>query len=309
MEESLGQAIHWIAPDRAITWQEIGLDVPDTFVQSGWASPAFKSLGIEVKRAGGKNILLSDANWRGDMRQLCGGPIFFRLFLRRYFDGAMTPGMEGERLLRYFGLPKNRIRQGMYGADSEIFSSIIPILDREKTFLYVGQFIDRKNIQTLAKAFLRFNEQRTDWKLRLIGSGPLFNAIPLHPNIVVEQFLQPSELAQRYRQSMFFILPSTFEAWGLVVHEAALSGCALLLSKAVGSARDLATPENSFTFRATDENDIVNKMILASCQSDQWLKNAEIASRTLAAKFGPPRFAQEICALITEIESQSTYRS
>ena len=53
MDEVLGHAIYWIDADRRLRWDELGLDVPDLFFQSGWSYAGFASLGKEVKARGG----------------------------------------------------------------------------------------------------------------------------------------------------------------------------------------------------------------------------------------------------------------
>jgi glycosyltransferase involved in cell wall biosynthesis len=76
----------------------------------------------------------------------------------------------------------------------------------------------------LARAFARIAHRLPDWELCLYGSGPLQSAIS-HPRIKVHGFIQPEQLGSLYRQARIFALPSFSEAWGVVVHEAALSGC------------------------------------------------------------------------------------
>ena len=67
-------------------------------------------------------------------------------------------------------------------------------------------------------------------------------------SIKVYDFLQLEELAKDYQSAKCFVLPSFEEHWGLVVHEAALSGCVLLLSDRVGAAKDFLSKDNGFTF-------------------------------------------------------------
>lgn len=309
MERVLSQKVHWIDADRPVTWCELGLGVPAIFVQSGWSYPAFCSLGHEVKAAGGRVIGLSDANWRGDIRQLVLGPVAFRLRHRRHFDAMMVPGHQGERLMRYFGMPPERVRHGMYAADPTIFVGGPPLKSRPKEFLFVGQFIARKDVLGLARAFTRFSEVHPEWTLRLCGSGVQHDEIPAHPRIHVEGFVQPEELARRFHRARFFALPSRKEAWGLVVHEAALCGCALILSDAIGSADDLATERNSIRFRAGDENDLIRAIEQGASCDEAWLDGAERESLRLAGQFSPQRFATEIAEVIEGFRGQSAGRA
>jgi glycosyltransferase involved in cell wall biosynthesis len=309
MEKALQHPVHWVDADKPVSWRELGLEVPRLYFQSGWAYPAFTALGAEVKGQGGRVIGMSDANWRGDFRQLVLGAAAFRLNYRRHFDAMLVPGEEGRRLMRWFGLPDSRIRCGMYGADPAIFGGGPPLADRPKTFLYVGQFIARKDVLGLSAAFLQFAESHPDWRLHLIGGGAQRDLIPRHPRILVEEFVQPEELAQRFHAARFFVLPSLMEAWGLVVHEAALCGCALLLSGRIGSAGDLCTGVNGLRFRAGDPGELARTLAAAAACDATWLAAAETESRRLAARFGPERFASEAVRLVSDFSNGALRRT
>jgi glycosyltransferase involved in cell wall biosynthesis len=110
--------------------------------------------------------------------------------------------------------------------------------------------------------------------------------------------VQPEQLAGRFRQARFFVLPSRWEAWGLVVHEAALSGCGLVLSDHIGSAEDLATPANALRFRAGDVADLARALEAAAQFDAARLAAAEAESRRLAGQFGPARFGAEAAGLV-----------
>jgi glycosyltransferase involved in cell wall biosynthesis len=294
MEEALAQKVHWVDAGKPTAWRELGLPVPQVYMQSGWAYPAFSALGREVKAAGGHVIGMSDANWRGDFRQFILGAAAFRLWHRRQFDAMLVPGAEGARLLRWFGMPSDRIRIGMYGADPTLFGGGGPLANRPPVFLFVGQFIARKDVLGVARAFLAVAHRLPEWRLSIIGGGEQRGQIPSHPRITVEDFVQPERLAEHFRAARFFVLPSLAEAWGLVVHEAALCGCGLILSDRIGSAADLGASANSVRFRAGSVPDLAGALLEAATFGARRLEAAEAQSRSLAAGFGPERFAAEV---------------
>lgn len=302
MEQSLGQKIHWVDAHRSISWTALGLNIPKIFVQSGWSYPAFSALGREVKKSGGKVIGLSDANWRGDFRQKILGYVGYRQKYLRHFDIMIVPGKQSRKLMRYFGMQDAQIIEGMCGADPNIFNGGAGLANRPKSILFVGQFISRKNVLSLCATFSRFCEMHGDWNLRLCGSGEQRQLLPQHPNIKIEDFVQPENLAEHYRNARFFILPSHIEAWGLVVHEAALCGCAMLLSTTIGSADDLADKSNSFLFDSKNEDTLYQALCnAAKCDAD-WLIQAEQTSRNLALKFGPSQFGNAIVTAIVKLQ-------
>ena len=298
MEQALGSPICWIDHDVPTSWADHRLDIPKVFFQSGWGYPAINSLGDEVRRSGGRVIGMSDTNWRGDFRQLVLGTLAFRMRLRSKFDAMLVPGAQGRRLMRLYGFGDDEIYEGMYGANPDVFIGGPPLNTRAKEFLFVGQFVERKNILRLARVFIRFAQQRPDWQLRLCGSGELRDHIPQHPRIIVQDFLQAEELSALYRNARVFVLPSLIEAWGLVVHEAALSGCALLLSDQIGSADDLAGAHNACSFVATDDESLLSALHEAAAMNDHGWEAADGESCAKARKFGPERFAREVAAIV-----------
>ncbi len=298
VEAALGRPVNWVEASHRTNWAKLGLPVPKIFFQSGWAYPAFNSLGDEVRAAGGKVCLLMDNNWRGDFRQWLGAP-WFRVFQRPKFEAVLVPGKSGRRLARWYGMPDERIFEGMYGADSRLFFNGPPLTERPKRIIFVGQYIERKGCVPLARAFASVAHLLPDWELNMYGSGPLQSAIPSHSQIKVHGFIQPEQLGALYREARIFALPSRSEAWGLVVHEAALSGCQLLLSDAIGAASDFATAQNSRTFRPDDEAGMASALV-GLARSDN-LVAAQAASVSAATSHGPSVFAARISTLIRQL--------
>jgi len=251
-----------------------------------------------VRAAGGKVCLLMDNNWRGDLRQILGAP-WFRLCQRRKFSAVLVPGKSGRRLARWYGMPDEKIFEGMYGADPRLFFNGPPLSERPKRIIFVGQYIKRKGCVPLARAFASVAPMLPDWELCMYGSGPLQSAIPDHPQIRVHGFVQPEQLGELYRNARVFALPSFAEAWGLVVHEAALSGCQLLLSATVGSAPDFAMPANARTFRPGDEIGLASAMVQLAETAE--LQEAQSASVAAAQSHGPAVFARQVHAIVRQL--------
>ena len=305
MERSLGKKITLIEPEEEYSWESLNVPIPDVLFSGGYAIPSFQRLVVEARDAGAKTVLMSDNNWVGTLRQLLLEPIRHRVFHRPRFDAALVPGAAGVRLVRSWGYSERLIRAGLYGADSAVFFGGPTLEQRPKKFLFVGQFIERKNILRLTDAFIQFAEQFSDWTLELCGSGPLANLVPLHPRIEISGFVQPFELAGRLRCAKCLVLPSIEEHWGVVVHEAALSGCALALSKTVGSAADLASDTNATLFDPFSKADIVRALIEMAQWDDARWRNAELESRCVAKQFGPSQFAVSVSELVRELTDQT----
>jgi glycosyltransferase involved in cell wall biosynthesis len=300
IEEALEQTVIWVNADKPVSWRELGLDVPDIYFQSGWAYPAFSALGKEVKSKGGRICLLMDNNWRENLRQLIGA-IWFRIFKQKQFNAVLVPGKSSRKLARWYGISNQKIWEGMYGADPDLFYNGAPLEERPKRIIFVGQYIHRKQCLELARAFMGVADQIPEWELVMYGSGDQQSLLPVHPRIKVNDFTQPQQLAGIYRNARIFALPSLSEAWGLVVHEAALSGCQLLLSDAIGSRHDFASQENAQIFKAGNLRDLQSALLKLTSLNSSELKIAQQTSLTLAKSHGPSIFSKNITAICRNI--------
>jgi glycosyltransferase involved in cell wall biosynthesis len=299
MESSLGQKVKWVTGGaRDVDWPSLGVSRPDVVFQGGWAEPAFNQLARTARAKGTKVVLMIDHDWTGSLRQKFVDPIRHWLFLRRRFDAILTTGQLGLKFCLAMGYPLENIGTGLYGADPNLFNGGTSLRLRPKTFLFVGQLIKRKKVLPLAHAFLNIADDCPEWSLRICGSGELRSQLPTHPRIQVEGFVQPRELANLLRESRCLVLPSYREHWGLVVHEAALSGCALALSNRIGSRDDLAGVANAVIFEPSDEKAMALALRKIATWSDSaWLK-AEAESRRLAEGFGPQQFGAAVQSLV-----------
>lgn len=132
----------------------------------------------------------------------------------------------------------------------------------------------------------------------MYGSGPLQSVIPPHPRIKVHGFVQPEQLGALYRSARIFALPSLSEAWGLVVHEAALSGCQLLLSETIGARHDFALPGNSCVFRTGDLRSMADGLLKLASLEGAALVSAGLCSVQAARTHGPEAFASSAEAIV-----------
>lgn len=295
MEQSLGQPVYWIDGDRTdLSWGKLGLPSPALFFQGGYFLPAFRALGAECRANGGSVVGQSDATWQGFWRQVLLDPIRHRLLLRRKFDGWWVPGGSGLRHARIMGYPTGRTQIGMLGADPALFNGGVHLSQRSKRLLFVGRLEPIKNVLGLVNAFNRFVKDHPEWQLEICGTGSQRALLSSSPNIHIADFVQPSELARRLTEATCLVLPSFREPWGLVVHEAALCGCALALSSSVGSIDDLARPENSVIFPPGSESAIEAALRKVATWDDAQWDRAEQVSRGLAEQFGPQQFADAV---------------
>ena len=345
MERVCGCPVHWIDGSELFDLRLLDCLIGQegekiTLFVSGWAVLAFNELAKKVRARGGRVICMVDdcmirggigglgdcwigglLDWRigelGDWGIELLRAVRFRLKFRKRFDGFFVPGKAGRRLLRFYGVPDAKIVEGVYAADETLFTPGPPLKERPKKIIYVGQFIERKNVKRLVEAFHRsldvqaFRRLDADgWTLEMYGSGPLKGEleqlIQQSPNlksnnlksnnqtIHIHDFLQPEELAAKYREARIFCLPSLEENWGLVVHEAALSGCALCLSNRIGAAEDLCTERNGVLFDPQDVQAMADAFSRLMRMDDSELRDAQAESLRMAKNAGLEKFVEGI---------------
>lgn len=253
MESCCRCEIRWVDETTCSdTLMELLGECPRVLVMTGWGIPLFNRFRDEARDQGARIIGMVDNNFCFSLHEIVKS-FRFRILIRRHYDAFFVPGKSGRKLLRFYGVPDRLITEGMYSADASIFHDGKPLTERPKKIIYVGQFVERKNVVRMCEAFNCANSNG-EWSLDLYGTGPLREVLSQtikqsgRQTIFLHDFLQPVDLAEKYREARAFCLPSVEEHWGLVVHEAALSGCVLLLSEAVGASMDFAGNENLIEF-------------------------------------------------------------
>jgi len=300
MEQILGRPICWLEKHRLYRWQDLNLPVPDLFIHTGWNIPCFNSLAEEVRAHDGKVVGMIDNNYQGTLRQYVGA-LVFRLSLRRRFWQVWVPGRAGRKLLRFLGMPGDLIREGLYGADPALLHLGPPLEEREMEMLFVGQLIPRKGIATLLEAFAAGGFAARGWTLRIIGEGPERSSAEGRPGVQLQGFLPEAEVAAAMRHARVLILPSHEEHWGMVLAEAALAGCALVSSHAVGAAADLIDERNGLVFVAGEARQLGAALEAFAAWPPDRLREARAASRSLGEEFGPEKWAGELKVIVNEM--------
>jgi glycosyltransferase involved in cell wall biosynthesis len=113
---------------------------------------------------------------------------------------------------------------------------------RHARFLFVGRLIERKGLEVLLRAFERFD----GGELWIAGDGPLEGAVShaaaQDPRIRALGHVGGEDLGDLYAEVDALVVPSLYEAWGLVVHEGLAHGLPVIATDQVGAADDLIDP-------------------------------------------------------------------
>ena len=99
--------------------------------------------------------------------------------------------------------------------------------------LSVGRLMEEKDHAVLLDAFARVAGAFPDWRLRIVGDGPLrpdleYQVMQLGLKAQVELPGVTRDIGAAYAQARFIVLPSRYESFGMVAAEALAAGRAVL---------------------------------------------------------------------------------
>lgn len=257
-----------------------------------------------ARKSGAIRILFMDNQWRRTLKQMS-GICMRRIIIWPHFDGVLLPGVRQEIFAKFLGFKPSRIAKMGYSADVVQFLSLNPS-PTNRAFLYVGRLVEEKGLDVLLNAYESYRDAREDpWILRIVGNGRLKEEILFRgiPGVYVADFIQPALLPSEFAESSCFILPSLFEPWGLVLHEAAASGLPIISSDACGSSDQFVEEGvNGFVFKSGEVLELVSAMVqVHDLTASEWDLMSR-SSRTKAALITPETWSTSLMNLVSVIQ-------
>ena len=208
----------------------------------------------------------------------------FKLWFKKYlirrifglgtaFLGASSGSVE---YLKSLGLPESRLVLYPYSVDNMWWTGRAAAVDRNEVrtrwgippevpvILFCAKLQPWKRPLDALEAFAAANG--ADAYLVYAGDGPLREALEararelgVSERVRMLGFVNQSQLPAVYCASDLLVLPSEYDAFGLVVNEAMLCGCPVAVSEYVGARFDLVRDgENGFVFPCGDINALVH---------------------------------------------------
>jgi glycosyltransferase involved in cell wall biosynthesis len=260
---SMDSTIHWIektdfleTSNQAFFWQ----NVQHVFV-SGWSDKDYNA--VVKGRYNFTRTILFDTQWNPSWKMQLGRFwLYFKIV--RYFNSVWVPGKRQRALAEKLFFKSHQIFEYIYVGDQFLFDQPKvrdPKDDTNLNIVFAGRLIHEKGILPFIYRFIETIEDNPslEWNLHICGTGPLANDCPRHHRIIYHGFVQPMELAVIFRKMDLFVLPSLYEPWGVVVHEAAFAGLPLLVSDAVGAADAFVeNDKNGWVFDQSDLSAIIH---------------------------------------------------
>lgn len=257
-------------------------------VCSGWADKLYMKIARWAFKRRILTICIMDNQWMGTYKQRL-LVLLSPLIMKRRFRKVWIPGIYQFEYARRLGFKRYDIMLRYYTADTNLFIAK-PVENICKKFIYVGRLLEIKGVDVLYKSVVAILPElkKNGWKFVIIGSGEKqqdFEKLAIeHDCIEYHKFLQPVDLASKTSDGGVFVLPSNYDAWGVVVHEFALLGCPLILSEAVGSRSAFLVDEyNGKVFVTGSHDSLVDQYKFFMSQEQETLNQMGEHSQMLAS--------------------------
>ncbi|MGI8664196.1 MAG: glycosyltransferase family 4 protein [Acidimicrobiales bacterium] len=250
-------------------------------------------------------VLCTDNPWLGTPKQYA-GRLVARAFIQPAFDLAFLPGERQMVFARMLGFGDDELLWGLYAGDQPRFAGAAAgraSLDR--SFLFVGRLAPEKGVDVLATAYADYRSRASDpWPLLVVGTGPLAPELEGAPGVSMLGFLQPEELPAQMAASGCLVLPSRFEPWGVVVHEAASAGLAIICTDPCGATTRLVLDGyNGRVIAADDASALSDALSWIADRAPEELETLGRRSSALSEQLSPRRWASY---LLDRLESVNT---
>lgn len=171
--------------------------------------------------------------------------------------GVMVCGRLGAEFFAKYGATREQTFISPYEPDYELINAVTESDARNacrrhglrphlKRIVTCCRLIDVKRVDMVIDAFQAIADERPDFELVVVGSGPLKEALEarvkpeLRGRVIFTGFIgDQAEISAVYRASHVFALASDYEPWGVVINESVAAGLAVVSSDVVGASAEL----------------------------------------------------------------------
>ena len=232
--------------DATLVAELVKAQAPDVIQIVGWFVPAYRKVAGDPALAEVRKAISVDTPFLSQKQVLTkyryGGYL-------REIDGAGATGERSWQYLRRLGFAGDRLRRHMYGVDEELAAQIHAARREtagqgaKQAFLFVGRYAREKGLDVLVEGYRQYRVQSAaPWDLICCGRGLEGALLQNQPGVTDMGFVQPSDMAERFRCAGAYVITSRFDPWPLAIPEAALAGLPVIASDACGSAVEIVRP-------------------------------------------------------------------
>jgi len=205
-------------------------------------------LSWTLRLLGRRVVVLSESKFDDKPRRL--GFELLKVAVLACYEAAIVGGRRHGDYFRFLGFSRRPVLPGYDGVgirrirEQAQAEAGDPPPYAARPFLFVGRFVDKKNLFALLRGFAGYaaDARRPVRRLVLVGSGHeeqalrgLVQELGLDGLVDFPGFLPARAVAQALRGAVALVLVSREEQWGLVVNEALALDLPVIVSNEVGS--------------------------------------------------------------------------
>ncbi len=236
--------------------------------------------------------------WKRHVKRLA-WPLLFRLA-----DQVIVPSSGTRELMRSLGLPDDRITLTPYVVDNDWWLAQSAGVDRaavraswgasadDTVILFCAKLQPWKRPSDLLRAFAKTKMERG--LLVFAGEGPLrsslqaeADALGVGARVRFLGFANQTQLPAIYTSADLMVLPSMYDAFGVVVNEAMLCGCPVAASDHVGAARDLIEHGRTGFVYSCGDIDALAAVLRQAAENRGRLSEMGVAARARMESWSP----------------------
>lgn len=267
-------------------------------------------ISVFLAKIAGAKIVFFYESTKFSSRSLNFAVTFVKRIYFSFADFIFTVGVRSSEHSISFGVQPSHIVEFFNAIDpSEILkyaprNHVKNSINAGHRFLFIGQFIPRKNIEVLLHAFSKIRKPNDS--LTLTGSGFLqaqleekVTELGLEKWVTFTGYLGQAETYKTYFHHDTLILPSTEEVWGLVANEALTSGMHVVVSELCGVC-DLISAFPGVFICGTDTASVSEAMLDSAEAWHGRIENPKILD------FGTKNLAESFVRHISSISREPT---
>lgn len=276
------------------------------FIGIGYHEPEIIPLVWLLRLCGVRPILMVDSKFDDFPRKYWFE--FIKSLGLSAYSGAIVAGKRHYDYVRFLGFKRRPVLLGYDCVGGERIRQCLPAdqaepLWNDRDFLFVGRFVEKKNLLILLDAYALYHARAGDGARRLVlmGDGPLRSgieqkaeALGIAHKIIITGFMPSETVVEAMNRSLALLLVSREEQWGLVINEAVALGLPVIASSACGATdllvRNLA---NGFVVDCMAVEAIASGMARMAASQSEWLEMSK-ASRQLAHLGDASVFARSV---------------
>lgn len=279
---------------------------PDILFVCSWNVGAYRR---SARRWRGRalRVVMMDNQWLGTPKQWA-GRLARRAIITPAYDAAFVAGERQAVFARHLGFDPQQILTGVYSCDESFFTG--PQAPARDGYLFAGRLVESKGVDILARAYRAYRAATNEpWPLRVAGTGPMAPALEGLPGVDMLGFVPPGSLPSLMASAGCLVLPSRFEPWGVVVHEATASGMAVICTDVCGASTRLVLDcYNGRVVGPGDSEQLAMAMQWIAEASSERRAAMSGASTHLAEQFTPRRWARYLLERSAELRPKYLQR-